>query len=69
MLEFKQLKDEQRDVDFEGLILDPRAIYKSLKGTGYPKTLVDFDEVERLAVRAKWIYQAHITKVRQEEDK
>ena len=44
-------------------------MYKSKKGAGYPKTLVNFEDVESLAVRAKWLYQAHIAKVRWEEEK
>ena len=64
MLEFKQLKDEQRDVDFEGLILDLKAVYKSKKGIDYPKTLVNFEDVESLAVREKWLYQTYVAKVR-----
>ena len=68
-MEFEQLKKDQSWVDTEGLILDPKAVYKSKKGAGYPKTLVNFEEIESLAIRAKWQYQAYITRVRQEEEK
>ena len=44
-------------------------MYKSKKGAGYPKTLVNFEDIESLAIRAKWLYQTHIAKVRQEEEK
>jgi hypothetical protein len=56
-------------VALQSLILDPKAVYKVKKGVGYPPTLVDEDSVQSLAVRAKWLYEAYIARVRSEEEK
>ena len=69
MAEYESLILEQFPINFQSLILDPKALYEAEKKKGEVETMVPYDEIEQLANKAHRLYQSFLNKKLEEEKK